>query len=75
MTMGAFKTIPVTALLTGIFVPLLAAGGRSKNEQKAAEQVNRTAADKGQAPDYDGLIEEYQNVLAGNQHNLGVVYG
>ena len=70
MTMGAFKTIPAMVLLAGVLVPLLAAGGCSKNEQKAVEQVNQGAEEKGQAPYYDGLIEEYQNVLAGDPHNL-----
>jgi tetratricopeptide (TPR) repeat protein len=70
MTMGAFKTIPAMALLAGVLVSLLAAGGCSKNKQKAAVQVDRAAAEKGQAPYYDGLIEEYQNVLAADPHNL-----
>jgi tetratricopeptide (TPR) repeat protein len=70
MTMGAIKTFSATALLAGVLVSLLAAGGCSKNEQKAAEQVDRAAAEKGQGPSYDGLIEEYQNVLAGDPHNL-----
>ena len=73
MTMGAIKTIPATALLAGVVVTLLAAGGCRKNEQKAAEQVDRAAAEKGQAPYYDGLIEEYQSVLAGDPHNLAAL--
>jgi tetratricopeptide (TPR) repeat protein len=73
MTMGAIKTIPAMALLAGVVVTLLAAGGCSKNEQKAAEQVNRAAAEKGQAPYYDGLIEEYLSVLAGDPHNLAAL--
>ena len=71
MTMGAFKTIPA-ALLAGVIVSLLATGGCSKNEQKAVE-VDRAAAEKGQTPSYDGLIEEYQNVLAGDPHNLAAL--
>jgi tetratricopeptide (TPR) repeat protein len=70
MTMGAFKTIPAMALLVGVLVSLHAAAGCSKNEQKASVQVDRVAAEKGQAPYYEGLIEEYQNVLAGDPHNL-----
>jgi tetratricopeptide (TPR) repeat protein len=70
MTMEAIKTIPTTALLAGVIVSLLAAGGCSKNEQKAAEQGNRAAAEKSPAPNYEGLIEEYQKVLAGDPHNL-----
>ncbi|NTW58529.1 MAG: tetratricopeptide repeat protein [Nitrospirae bacterium] len=70
MIMGAIKIIPAMALLASVLVALLAAGGCSKNEQKTAEQVNRAATEKGQMPYYDGLIEEYQNVLVGDPHNL-----
>ena len=70
MTMGAIKTIPAAVLLTAVLVSLIAAEGCSKNEQKTAGVVEQAAAGKDQTPYYDGLIEEYQNVLAGDPRNL-----
>jgi tetratricopeptide (TPR) repeat protein len=70
MNMKTIRTILAAALPAGILLSLLAAGGCSKDEQKAAERVERAAAEKGQSPYYYGLIEEYRNVLAADPHNL-----
>jgi tetratricopeptide (TPR) repeat protein len=64
-------TIVVPALLTGTL--LLAAGGCRKDEQGVSGQEKRATAEKGQTPYYYGLIEEYQNVLAGDPHNLAAL--
>jgi len=64
-------TIVVPALLTGAL--LLAAGGCRKDEQGVSGQEKQATAEKGQTPYYYGLIEEYQNVLAGDPHNLAAL--
>ncbi len=73
MNMRAIKTIPAAALLAGVLLFLLTAGGCRQNERKAAERVEQAVAEKVQVPYYYGLIEEYQNVLAGDPHNLAAI--
>jgi len=63
----------VAALLAGVLLFLLAAGGCRKNEQKASIPGDGAAAEKTQTPYYCGLIEEYRNVLAGDPHNMAAL--
>jgi tetratricopeptide (TPR) repeat protein len=73
MNRRAIKTLLAAALLTGVLLSLLTAGGCRKNEQKVSGRDDMAAAEKVQTPYYFGLIEEYQNVLAGDPHNLAAL--
>ena len=66
-------TMMARAVLAGVLLCVLAAGGCKKNEQQASSPPERSSAAKGQSPYYYGLIEEYQNVLAGDPHNLAAL--
>jgi tetratricopeptide (TPR) repeat protein len=67
------RTMLAPALLAGVLLFMLAAGGCRKNEQKASSPGDGAAAEKAQTPYYYGLIEEYRNVLAGDPHNLAAL--
>lgn len=67
------RTIAAQALLAGLLVCLFAAGGCSKDEQGSSRPASHPAPEKGAKPYYYGLIEEYQNILAGDPHNLAAL--
>lgn len=67
------RTLLTTVVLACGLLCVIAAGGCRKSDQKTSEPGGRAQADKGQAPYYYGLIEEYQNVLAGDPHNLAAL--
>jgi tetratricopeptide (TPR) repeat protein len=64
------RAMVAPVLLAGAVLCVFAAGGCRNNEQKPSGRADRPVAEKGQTPYYYGLIEEYQNVLAGDPHNL-----
>jgi tetratricopeptide (TPR) repeat protein len=67
------STILIPTLLAGVLLLILGAGGCRKNEQKASGPAGRAAAEKEQTPYYNGLIEEYQSVIAGDPYNLAAL--
>jgi len=73
MNIRAISTILAPVLPACVLLFFLAAGGCTKNEQKAAEPADRAAAEKDKTPYYYGLIEEYRNILAGDPHNLAAL--
>jgi len=73
MNMQAIRTIVISIVLAGVLLFLVVAGGCRNNEQKPSGRAERPAVEKGQTPYYYGLIEEYQNILAGDPHNLAAL--
>jgi tetratricopeptide (TPR) repeat protein len=67
------RSMVAPALLAGVVLCVFAAGGCRNNEQKVSSPPARSSAEKGQTPYYYGLIEEYQNILAGDPHNLAAL--
>lgn len=61
--------LPSVLLLAAV----MTAGGCTKEEKHEAGAGPQAAADQGQTPYYYGLIEEYQNVLAQDPHNLAAI--
>src|SRR5512137_1753614 len=73
MTGRVIRTMVAPVVLTVVLLCVLAAGGCKKDEQKGSGPTEHSTAAKGQKPYYYGLIEEYQNVLAGDPHNLAAL--
>jgi tetratricopeptide (TPR) repeat protein len=67
------------ALLAGVMLFLLVAGGCRKDDRKpvdtgrASAPEDRKASEKGEEPYYHGLIEEYRHVLEEDPHNLASI--
>ena len=67
------RTMVVPAVLAGVLLCVVAAGGCSKNDRQAKSRGGRSTEEKGQIPYYYGLVEEYKNVLAEDPHNLAAL--
>jgi tetratricopeptide (TPR) repeat protein len=68
------QMMPKMVILAGVILALTTMGGCRKQEKEAAgpgrlasERVN---AEKSKKPDFNGLIEEYQRILAGDPNNF-----
>jgi len=67
------RTMLKTAIVAWVLLALTITGGCKEQGKDANAPVSKAAADKNKSPNYYGLIEEYQGILAGDPHNLAAI--